>query len=202
MDNRREGGTAPAGRDTFGDMTLDGGRSDSPGSADEFVIRPATADDARGLAEAHIASWRVAYRGLLPQSVLDGLSVDERTTRWEHSLEAGDDDVRVAADASGNIGGFVATCPSRDDDATDTVGELRAIYLRGDLWGQGVGRRLHGAGIQALSGRFDEATLWVLDGNARARGFYERQGWRADGARKRLAIQEADVGEVRYRRAL
>ncbi|HET7738600.1 MAG TPA: hypothetical protein VFK32_08510, partial [Tepidiformaceae bacterium] len=33
-----------------------------------------------------------------------------------------------------------------------------------------------------LATQFDVATLWVLDGNTRARRFYEKSGWRSDGA--------------------
>jgi len=42
------------------------------------MIRPATPEDARAIAEVHVASWRYAYRGLLPDDVLDRLSVEER----------------------------------------------------------------------------------------------------------------------------
>ena len=42
------------------------------------VIREATPDDARAIAEVHVASWRWAYRGDLPAEFLDGLSVDDR----------------------------------------------------------------------------------------------------------------------------
>ena len=43
-------------------------------------------------------------------------------------------------------------------------------------------------------GRFK---LWVLADNARARRFYERHGWTADGASQALTIPGAPI-EVRY----
>ena len=49
---------------------------------------------------------------------------------------------------------------------------------------------------------FVEATLWVLTGNERGRRFYERHGWRPDGASKRERLWEATVDEVRYRKPL
>jgi hypothetical protein len=33
-------------------------------------LRPATPADAPALARAHVASWRAAYRGILPDAVL------------------------------------------------------------------------------------------------------------------------------------
>ena len=49
---------------------------------------------------------------------------------------------------------------------------------------------------------FDEAILWVLDGNTRARRFYELAGWQPDGAEKQMVWRGVEVHEVRYRRAL
>jgi hypothetical protein len=45
-------------------------------------IRRAVADDARGIAQVHVKSWQAAYRGLLPQSYLDALSVEQREAFW------------------------------------------------------------------------------------------------------------------------
>jgi hypothetical protein len=44
--------------------------------------------------------------------------------------------------------------------------------------------------------------LWVLEGNARARHFYECAGWAVDGARKDDVVAGVPVGEIRYRRDL
>ena len=41
-------------------------------------VRAATADDAAGVARVHVDSWRATYKGLMPDAVLDGLSVDNR----------------------------------------------------------------------------------------------------------------------------
>jgi hypothetical protein len=40
--------------------------------------------------------------------------------------------------------------------------------------------------------------LWVVRENARARRFYERNGWSADGATKTQAFGEQPVTELRY----
>jgi GNAT superfamily N-acetyltransferase len=175
----------------------------TPVEAAQYVIRAATVEDANGIAEAHVASWQTAYRGLLPQALLDGLSVERRTAQWQRDIQSGNVGVHVATDPAGHVGGFIATGRSRDDDATETVGELIAVYLRPQLWSLGIGGRLHAAGVAGLATRFEQATLWVLDGNARSRLFYERQGWQPDGTVKRNTIGgDADVIEVRYRRPL
>jgi ribosomal protein S18 acetylase RimI-like enzyme len=49
---------------------------------------------------------------------------------------------------------------------------------------------------------YEQATLWVLDTNARARRFYEAAGFRADGAEKPDDRGTFTLREVRYRRPL
>jgi RimJ/RimL family protein N-acetyltransferase len=168
----------------------------------KFAIRAATAADAGGIAVTHVASWRAAYRGLLPEALLERLSVERRTAAWRQTLTPGRGAVHVATDPMQQVIGFVHTCRSRDDDADDRIGELTSIYLRPDLWGRGVGSRLHEAAVAALAADFQEATLWVLDGNTRSRAFYERKGWQPDGTVKRDTIGDAEVVELRYRRPL
>lgn len=51
-----------------------------------MLIRPATVDDAHDLAVVHVRSWQQAYRGLMPQAVLDRLSIAEREAGWARLL--------------------------------------------------------------------------------------------------------------------
>lgn len=96
--------------------------------------------------------------------------------------------------------GFASVGPCRDPDRPG-AGELYAIYLLPEAWGCGVGRELIIAGLDVLAGfKFAEATLWVLDTNARARRFYETAGWVIDDASR---VEEGfgfPIPEVRYRR--
>lgn len=46
-------------------------------------------DDARAIAAVHIASWRAAYRGLLPDAALDALTLDGREGDWRRWLAPG-----------------------------------------------------------------------------------------------------------------
>ncbi|HUQ39529.1 MAG TPA: hypothetical protein VM030_05200, partial [Acidimicrobiales bacterium] len=49
-------------------------------------VRVAGVEDARAIAEVHVASWLAAYRGIIDDDVLDGLSVDARAARWVENL--------------------------------------------------------------------------------------------------------------------
>jgi hypothetical protein len=46
------------------------------------VIRDATATDAAAIAGIHVRSWQSAYRGMIDDVVLDGLSVARRASDW------------------------------------------------------------------------------------------------------------------------
>jgi len=64
-------------------------------------------------------------------------------------------------------------------------GRLHRLYVRPSAWGDGVGAALHDDALALLRDEgSDTASLWVLADNTRARGFYERRGWRLSGAER------------------
>ena len=165
---------------------------------DAVTIRRATAADARAIAEVHVASWRWAYRGQLPDDLLDGLSVDEREAGWRSALEEDDAGVRVAVREEAIVG-FASGMASRDDDAPADTGEVLTLYVVQDEVGKGTGRELLAAVQEDLRRRgFTRARLWVLETNTRARAFYERRGWTWDGTRGEHQVACANRPIVRY----
>src|SRR5947208_195366 len=94
-------------------------------------IRAATVEDARAIAEVHVAGWRAAYRGQMPDALLDSLSVDERAEkrrRWIANPTSVDHRTWVA-ERDGRILGFANTGPIRDETAASRTAELLALYL-------------------------------------------------------------------------
>lgn len=165
-------------------------------------LRPGTAADAAAIARVHVASWQAAYRGQLPDSFLDSLSVERRTAGWIASFEDGSVGRVVVADRDGVLVGFATVGSARGDDVDDSVGELYAIYTVPEVWDTGVGTSLHTEALALLATEYATAVLWVLHTNDRARRFYERHGWTFDGAEKTEQVGEVDLVEVRYRRAV
>jgi ribosomal protein S18 acetylase RimI-like enzyme len=171
-----------------------------------MLVRPARLDDAAQIAEIHVRSWQLAYRGLVPQEYLDAIDLAARQDRWAESL-AHPNRARggtfVAVDDGGVILGFAHAELSRDDDAAAGTAEVWAIYLAPDSWRQGIGRRLLSAVTERLTDiGYAEVTLWVLADNARARRFYEAVGFRPDAEAKVDDRRGFPVREVRYRRSL
>lgn len=174
-------------------------RSEAPESV---TVRPARPDDARGIARVHVRGWQSAYENLLPREFLDGLSIDQRESKWRRMLvepPTPASRVVVATADAGHVIGFAAIGPARDTDA-DGLGELMALYLLPAHVGRGVGHELHDAATALLAvAGFPGAILWVLRENARARAFYERHGWTADGIAKHAMLGGTQQVEVRYR---
>ncbi len=164
------------------------------------VVRPAVVADADAIGRVHVSAWQVAYRGLMPDELLDGLDAAARAEMWRERLETGEAVPLVVEDEDGEVVGVAHVGPDRQQPMW---GELWMINLAPEAWGKGLGRALLEAATEALRTQgYSEAVLWVLDGNARARRFYEAAGWQIDGTAKREDVGGTVVTEVRYRRTL
>jgi ribosomal protein S18 acetylase RimI-like enzyme len=166
-------------------------------------VRAAAAEDAPAIAEIHVATWRIAYRDLLPEAEIGKVTVDQRRGFWESELaKAGPRKVDVAYNGAGVIG-FCSYGPTRDNDAPG-VAEIYAVYVHPDHWRQGAGRLLCERAWRAAGERgHDAITLWVVKGNERACRFYERIGFAPDGgARRNTRFLATPFDEIRYRKAI
>jgi ribosomal protein S18 acetylase RimI-like enzyme len=158
--------------------------------------------DAKELLTVHVMSRRAAYRGILPDDYLDALTVDGWLEWWERLIRATDLPRTgtlklVDGDA---IVGYVTFGPSEDAGAIELAGEVRMVHLLPIVWRRGGGSALTCAACGSLrAAGFRTATLWVMEGNQRARLFYEAKGWTPDGGRK----EDESIGirrvQLRYR---
>jgi L-amino acid N-acyltransferase YncA len=162
-------------------------------------VRRATAADAEAIAVVHVDSWRAAYRGIVPEPILDGLSVERRAQFWRESIAAEPEGPKWVVERNGRVFGFAAGGAARDDDVATGTGEVYAIYLDPGAWSQGLGRRLFAAAVDDLRRHgFGPLVLWVLTANARGRRFYEAAGWRPDGSSRMLDFDGTPIEEIRY----
>ncbi|NLE70527.1 MAG: GNAT family N-acetyltransferase [Actinomycetales bacterium] len=166
----------------------------------EVTIRDAAPADAEAIAAVHVASWREAYRGVVPDAYLDGLDVASRADQWRRTLTNLERGQHVwVAEEEGEVLGFAFLGPSRDEDADRTTLEVYAIYLEPHAWGRGVARELMRTVVAHVP---DGAavTLWVLEANDRARHFYRRNGFAPDGVERMEEFGGQYLKELRYRR--
>ena len=139
------------------------------------------------LAEVQCRSALSAYREIFPADAPKPTPA-KLAAGWEAAI-AGGHALLAKADET-VIGGVIA----RDS-------ELSRLYVAPDWWSRGVGTQLYKAAVSRLRSRgYTKASLWVLDGNRRARAMYERWGWiQVPGESKDVW---PGVTEVRYRLAL
>ncbi|MFJ9712982.1 GNAT family N-acetyltransferase [Streptomyces sp. NPDC101234] len=165
---------------------------------DLLRIRPMTLDDCGRVSEIRVRGWQYAYRGLMPQPFLDGLSVERDAERRRGRFRDGEDGVTdLVAERHGEVVGWTAHGPYRDREVRTGDAELYAIYLDPAHLGSGAGRALLETVLDQCAGHA-RVYLWVLKGNARARRFYEIAGFRADGAEEPYEVDGVPVPEVRY----
>jgi ribosomal protein S18 acetylase RimI-like enzyme len=165
--------------------------------------RTAGPADADAIAFVHVETWKLAYRGQVPDDYLDGLSVDERAGRWRQLFAETSPPAEVLVAEEDAVVGFASIVASRDEDAGAATGEVAAVYLLPTHWDRGIGRELLLLAVGRLAAAgFETATLWVLASNARARRFYEAAGWSPDGTEQLTRIGGVDLPELRYRTLL
>lgn len=169
----------------------------------QLIIRDVKKIDIPALAELVVLAWQIAYRHILPDALLDNLSIAQAKERWANMIKL-EHIFTLIAERDGRAIGFVRFGPTRDrDDDPRLVGEVYAIYVHPDFWRMGAGEALLRGAIDQLRQRgFVELTLWTLQENRRARAFYEKQDLSLDHATKKIKRGGKTTIEVRYRRAL
>ena len=170
-----------------------------------ITVRIARLEDAHDFGRVHTESWQAAYRGLMPDDFLDNISVEDRVEAIRAVIERNpepDEGRRLVAELDGEIVGIALLWAERSGE-TDT-GEVILLYLVPAAWDRGVGSALMDRCVEEMHTiGYREAVLWVAEENPRARTFYERKGWHADGGRKVEDLGgSGEIAEARYRRTL
>ncbi|MGD3109466.1 N-acetyltransferase family protein [Streptomyces sp. YGL11-2] len=168
-------------------------------------VREMDGADIEVVSTIRVQGWQAAYAGIVPQAYLDAMTVEcdasQRRQLFSHPRRKSRD--LVALDDRGPVG-WICFGPCRSEiSGLGQVGEVYALYVSPDLVGQGIGRRLLGeAHAQMKRQGFEASALWVLCDNQRARRFYERAGYQADGATQDDVYDEITLSELRYQRVL
>ena len=177
-------------------------------TAHVITIRRARKTDASAIGRVHVETWRSAYAGLLPDTMLARMSDVRQSAWWSRAIaDPGESrGIFVADDEEAGVIGFGSCGPVREIpdafqgglDGTETrVGEVFTLYVEPDFQNQGFGRRLLDAMFRQLrADGFDTAILWMLARNP-TRFFYEGLGG-AQVGRRADRMGGTEVDEVAY----
>ena len=179
-------------------------------AAPNTTIRAATRDDADGITDVQVASWRAGYAHVFPDTILyaDDFDATRRTFWNDVAIRSGPPhrggDGRRSTAAS-RWSGSRRTDPSASGPvATPAVARCGRSTCTPTSGVPGVAVALmEHVETRLLAEGFDTAVLWVLDDNPRARRFYERHGWAASGIGANFDDYcDVQVPEVEYRKTL
>ena len=154
-----------------------------------ITVRRARPTDAAAIGAVHVAAWRSAYPGILPDGFLSRLSIPRQAAHYDRAIRAGVG-VHVAIASGVDLGraggparvvGFVSGGPARGEQGAPGSlgdGEIETLYVLDDWRERGLGRRLMHAAAAHLAGAGCRSVfLWVLRDNP-SRWFYSRLGGR------------------------
>lgn len=132
-----------------------------------YMIRAATGDDTAVIAEIWHSGWHDGHAGHVPAELTAIRTLDAFLPRAAARVPRS-----TVATLDGRIAGFV----------TVTGDEVEQVFVDAGHRGGGVAASLlTEAERQVAAAGHRVAWLVVAPGNARARRFYERQGWADDG---------------------
>jgi GNAT superfamily N-acetyltransferase len=110
----------------------------------------------------------------------------------------------LVAEAEDALAGHVAIMPARihpQPSADDAMAHFWQLFVREPWWGTGLATALHAEAVREAGARgFTSMRLFTPAAQARARRFYEREGWTPAGD----PVDDLDIGMplVEYRRAI
>jgi ribosomal protein S18 acetylase RimI-like enzyme len=163
----------------------------------KILLRPAEPDDALSVARLHTQSWQAAYCDFLPTTYLLEKVPAEHASHWENYM-ARPTDARglvMLAEHEGMPVGFVSA-ENVDDSPHGTL--LDCLHVLAAYQGFGAGKLMIDAvRMWTREQNQDLMHLYVLEDNARAIAFYERNGWRFAGT-KSSYIDPTPVIDRRY----
>jgi GNAT superfamily N-acetyltransferase len=166
-------------------------------------IRIAVPDDAAALARTTRLGFE-SYREWAPdgwQPPPHGLEIRSIRER----LRVGTTWCAMALDPEGEPAGHVGITHASDRERPhvriDGRAHLWMLFVRPRWWGSGLAARLHRLGLEeAAREGYESIRLYTPHGAARARAFYEREGWEL--ASRAFAEPLLGLDLVEYRRAL
>ena len=178
-------------------------------------VRPARPEEAGDIARIQVATWRTAYRRLLPRHVLAGLDEPWIAQRWAEAITEPPSPrhrvlVAVEQGAERHTVGFVASGPADDAalapderDLPDGVAAVTDLLVE-PRWGRrGHGSRLLSAAVSLWrEDGFETAVAWAYLEDPATRGFLTSAGWAPDGASRSLDVDDLLVAQLRLHVAL
>ena len=162
----------------------------------DIQYREGTVNDATAVAEVLVASWKESFAGIVPDSFLKKLTVEELAKRLRDRFSGKFYKMFVAETPGRRIVGFADVgLPRHDVGPYDA--ELHAIFLFHEVQGKGIGRELFQRVKEFLISQ-GKTSMYLLGLEVSPyRPFYEKMGGRVVGKHK-VTLEGFDFDAVAY----
>ena len=162
-----------------------------------ITVRRAELTDATAIGAVHVAAWRSAYPGILPDEYLARLSPTRMALHYRASIASGATVMVAASKGAGpRIVGFTTAGPPRMRGLGDA--EVETLYVLDDWRDRGIGRAMMRAAAAQLKARgCNSLFVWVLRDNPN-RWFYQHLGGQP-AAEGRTRVAGMALPQVAYR---
>jgi len=158
----------------------------------EYKIRKIKREDVPGLNHVVTVAWNEAYKGIVPDDVLEELKSNEKERTEKGLSKFSDDETTFVLEIDNEVVGF-SHYAEANQDRFPGCGEIRALYIISKYKGHGFGRKLVEESIKELKKMgFNKMIICCLRDNIPANEFYEHVGgeYIQDGVYERLNLPE------------
>ena len=157
-------------------------------------VRKALPEDAEVITNINVETWKVAYKGLMDDDILDNRKADDkRIAHWKEVIENPSLLVLVCEDKE--ILGYLCAGKARDDYGIKN--EVYALYVLPCFQRKGAGAALLRAYKEILRG--ESFYLYMLKGNQKAGDFYSQNGGKIfEKFARNITVKGHTIEEVCY----
>jgi len=153
------------------------------------IRRLESADDLRGVERVNVLAWREAYRGLVPDAVLDRRDPDTSDVPddalAERLAELTDTDGAFFVAREDDVVGYAFVRWGETKSFVDEYeAGLKELYVHPERWSEGIGTKLLDACLDAIPAEYRRIKLEMLAGNELAQSFYTSRGFERTGSRR------------------
>ncbi len=162
-----------------------------------FHIRKAVAEDALSTAIVNVYTWKTAYTGLIPETIIDTRILElEQIAKQIRTYIEKDDNVLIAV-MDGTVVGFCSYVKSRND-RYPSAGEIQAFYILQGLQGQGIGKALFLATAQEICDKNYTSMIVNCLHKNKSLDFYLYMGGEVVGQREDELYGETIIEDIIY----
>lgn len=142
------------------------------------LIRSAAEADLPAIAAIHLASWRDAYREVVPEPVLLGRTIADCLVGWRSMFAQQRENITVACGHDGRVHGFCCAGPAGCGRNAPFAFEVLGLHVAPSARRNGIGASLLRHALTRANAQGASAIAWTLEGLTLSRKFYEREGGR------------------------